>query len=429
MDRTTFFNADPSKTAIVDPNGASLSYGELESRIMQAAQEFARTLPAGSKILMYTPTMADSIIVQWAAVLADNLVIPAPARMGEAELSRLRDFYQPDLELDASTFLYDITADFTPYSLSLKDNPTAAFVWHSSGTTLAPRGCVIQQSALHSYLQLGSVFDLTSEDRVQALFPLGSCPGFTISSQVLAAGATLLLESLPWDPYQFVENAIAKEATTTVLAPAMVHDLLKNELNVRVWDRVYAGSAPVSDELKEAWHDRTDLSLIDVYATTETGVILRDGIPTPGVSVEVHDTGRLSAHTSTQFLGYYGEAASPEFHDTGDFVQPDQFSSAGALKVVGRWDDVINVGGFLVRPEGLDESLRAAGIQGVVAGIKDDRLGQIVGVFVTDDTTLEQARVACSGHADYKLPRQLVRLPELPMTPSGKLKRSVLSGG
>jgi len=106
----------------------------------------------------------------------------------------------------------------------------------------------------------------------------------------------------------------------------------------------------------------------------------------------------------------------------------------GDLYVVGRADDMIISGGENVHPLEVESVLaRCPGVADVcVAGLPDDRWGQVVAAFVVRrDARLTEQQVAdyclgASALAAFKRPRRIHFVDEIPKSSVGKVQRRVL---
>src|SRR5205814_3165734 len=117
------------------------------------------------------------------------------------------------------------------------------------------------------------------------------------------------------------------------------------------------------------------------------------------------------------------------FH-TGDMARIDE---DGYFFIVDRKKDLIIRGGYNVYPREIDDALYGhPAVQEVaVVGVPDDRLGEEVGAAVVlesgEDVSTDELREYVKGEvANYKYPRKIWLVDELPKGPTGKiLKREV----
>jgi acyl-CoA synthetase (AMP-forming)/AMP-acid ligase II len=110
----------------------------------------------------------------------------------------------------------------------------------------------------------------------------------------------------------------------------------------------------------------------------------------------------------------------------------------GYLRIVGRSKDMFIVGGFNAYPAEIEgHLLRHPEVQqAAVIGIPDERLGEVGMAFVVtrtgdtprDDTALGDEIIAwCRGEiANYKVPRAVEIVAELPLNATGKVEKNLL---
>ena len=110
---------------------------------------------------------------------------------------------------------------------------------------------------------------------------------------------------------------------------------------------------------------------------------------------------------------------------TGDLAErtPD-----GALRTLGRADDMMNAGGFRLSPAEVEDALATLSGAGEVAVTElAVPSGTIIAAFWTGPATVPQMQAhAESALARYKQPREYIRLDALPRTPTGKINRRAL---
>lgn len=133
--------------------------------------------------------------------------------------------------------------------------------------------------------------------------------------------------------------------------------------------------------------------------------------------------------------GYYN---MPE--KTAEAIEPDGWLHSGDLakidedgyySIVGRIKDMIIRGGENIYPREIEEFLFTHDcVRDVqVAGIPDEKYGEIVGAFIIredgfDDITEADIRDFCIGSiARYKVPKYVFFVDEFPLTTSGKIQK------
>ncbi len=114
---------------------------------------------------------------------------------------------------------------------------------------------------------------------------------------------------------------------------------------------------------------------------------------------------------------------------TGDmgYLDEDNF-----LYFEGRRDDIINVSGEKVSPREIEEVVKEIGVikEAVAVGIPDKLLGQVIKLFVViknskidNNLIIKKCREKLEN---YKIPRQIEVVKEIPKTENGKIKRNLL---
>jgi long-chain acyl-CoA synthetase len=105
----------------------------------------------------------------------------------------------------------------------------------------------------------------------------------------------------------------------------------------------------------------------------------------------------------------------------------------GRLALQGRLKFLINKGGFKIDPREVEEVLEAhpgveeVAVVGVTTSYGDDKVKAVV-VRRGPCTEVELAEFCRGKIADFKVPSVFEFLPELPKSPTGKLRRGQLSG-
>ncbi|REJ12398.1 MAG: long-chain acyl-CoA synthetase, partial [Bacillaceae bacterium] len=112
---------------------------------------------------------------------------------------------------------------------------------------------------------------------------------------------------------------------------------------------------------------------------------------------------------------------------TGDLVTLDE---QGYVRIVGRKKEMIIRGGYNIYPREVEEILykHPNVVEVAIIGLPDTVLGEIscAAVKLKDGAleTEESMKNYLKGKiADYKIPDKVVFVDELPMTPSGKIKK------
>ena len=167
--------------------------------------------------------------------------------------------------------------------------------------------------------------------------------------------------------------------------------------------------------------------------------VVAQGARDPDAVLPAGEEGEIIADLSGDeaFEGYWNrpdgdaKALHGGWYFTGDM---GRFDAEGDLFVTGRVDDMIITGGENVSPVEVESHIsKMPGVGEVaVVGLPDERWGQVVTAFVerTGNVTAEDIDAHCKAAlANFKRPRQIVFVNQIPKSPVGKLLRRLLVAG
>ena len=151
-------------------------------------------------------------------------------------------------------------------------------------------------------------------------------------------------------------------------------------------------------------------------------------------SVPTDEMGELACRGYNVMLGYYrAPEVTAETIDaegwlySGDLATMD---ADGYVKIVGRKKDMLICGGFNVYPAEIEEYLFThPKVQNVsVIGVPDDVFGEVAAAYIIprEGETIDPQEIVdyCVGEiANFKVPRYVEAVDELPMTQSGKVQK------
>ncbi|MHB8694488.1 MAG: acyl-CoA synthetase [Solirubrobacteraceae bacterium] len=341
------------------------------------------------------------------------------------------------------------------------DDPAA--ILYTSGTTGGPKGAVVTHSnILYMTLNFGIHAGLCGDDRSLLFLPLCFTGGLLpISMPVLHAGGVLVLQP-GFDPGEALA-AIERERVTFVAGvpttfAAMLDHPAQPSTDLSSLRLAMVGAAPVPIPLLSAWRER-GVPMLQAFGITEaSGMNLylapadapakpgSCGKPTlycdarlareDGTEPEPGAVGELLLSGPMVMRGYWRDEAATNatvadgWLRTGDLATRD---ADGFFTIVDRKKDVIITGGLNVYPAEVEAAL--SGCEGVgevaVVGAPDRRWGEAVTAFVVarpganidPETLIDACRRSI---ADYKTPKRIELVAELPRTASGKVRKGVL---
>jgi long-chain acyl-CoA synthetase len=339
-----------------------------------------------------------------------------------------------------------------------------AELMYTSGTTGKPKGV----RHTHRNLQTNARGIVEAMGWSRDTVALTVCPLFHVSglnvttTPLLTAGAEN--HFLPqWDVETALETLAAREVETTFFIPTMLIDMLEHGgegYDLSALEQVIVGGAPMPRERIDAAEETFDVTLLEGYGMTETtplaainrpdqavrkagsiGPPAREVVdfriedPETGREVGPNEKGELLWHGDTVTPGYYrmpetNEAAFVEREGkrwlrSGDIARVDE---DGHLFIEDRADDMILTGGENVYPREIEEVLYELEgvVEAAVIGTPHERLGETVTAIVVADGDIDAERVEthCRERlADYKIPRRVEFVDELPKTSTRKIDK------
>ena len=332
---------------------------------------------------------------------------------------------------------------------------------YTSGTTGKPKGAY-RPRGVPAEIVLGLVqtFELSESDVHLVAGPIyHSAPSFFVAVNLLI-GATLVI--MPkYDAEEALQLIEQHHVTTTFMAPTILQRLC--DLPENVFSRydtsslrsIILGGAPCPYALKVRGIARFGECLWEFYGATETGfvTILRPedqlrkpgscGKVGPGQEIRLLDAagnevpdnipGEMWARNAW-LAEYYNkpEATASNtkdgFFSVGDIAYRD---SEGYYYICDRKIDMIISGGVNIYPAEIEAVLAAhpAVADVAVIGIPDERWGEsvmaVVELRLGASATAEELIAFCGERlADYKRPRSVEFVNELPRNPAGKLLKN-----
>ncbi len=322
------------------------------------------------------------------------------------------------------------------------------FVKVTSGSSGTPSGVAIASEALAADDdQLGTAMGIRATDRFVAAIPWSHSYG--LSSLVMPAlrrGSLLVLpdDAGPWAPLLAARQLEATVFPTVPVYLQTIAALAEPPGWPKTLSTVISAGAPLQPETAARFRERFSRSAHVFYGASETGGITYDregeaalrgtvGRAIDGVSVEIDEEGAVTVRSKAAGLRRVpdedGRLAGGVFR-SADLAR---WTPGGELVLTGRSDDLINVGGKKVHPTEIEVVLRAMpGVrEAFVLGVrgKDDDRTYVRAFIACDPESLSYAAVAawCRGRlAGHKVPRSIVRLPEIPRTARGKIDRAAL---
>ncbi len=345
-----------------------------------------------------------------------------------------------------------------------KADDMAALIY-TSGTSGLPKGVILSYQNLQSVIDAAIDYaDLKGKHRF-----LGVVPPFHSLGLVATVLAPIQLSALTVYLARFnptaVMNAIREHQLSLLFAVPSMYGALLHMKNASADDfkNIYAaisGGEPLPEATRERFKQRFETPLYEGYGLTETTGVIAVNVPQ---SAKPGSVGRLLPGASARFVdddgkdmpagepgeiwlkgpevmkGYYNlpkETAEvltgDGYFKTGDIGKMD---ADGYVYITGRKKELIIIAGEKASPREIEDMLlRHPAVQdAAVIGKKDPSRGEIVVAFILirDGMTVtpEELKDHCRNEAlaQWKIPREIVFVKDLPRSPTGKVLKRVLA--
>ena len=363
------------------------------------------------------------------------------------------------------------------------DSEHPLFILYTSGTTAKPKGIAhttggyLTQAAFTHRV----VFDLKPEkDIYWCTADVGWITGhsYVVYGPLINGATQVIYEGTPDTPHKGRIFEIIEKYKVTILytAPTLIRTWMKwgdehpNKFNLKSLRLLGSVGEPINPEAW-IWYRKVigsdNCPIVDTWWQTETGAIMISPLPgvtatkpgsamraLPGISVKVIDNEAKEVGNGgggylvidrpwpSMLRGIWGEPERYKqtywsrfdgLYFAGDGAKLD---SDGALWLLGRVDDVMNVSGHRISTTEVESALvsHPSIAEAAVVGAKDEITGQAIVAFVilrggvAADKDLEQS---LKSHVTKEIgaiarPRQIMVVLELPKTRSGKIMRRLL---
>jgi long-chain acyl-CoA synthetase len=342
-----------------------------------------------------------------------------------------------------------------------------AFLQYTGGTTGLAKGAVLTHGNMvanmqQAYVWLAGKIEEGREVIVTAL-PLYHIFSLTANCLVfMRIGGRNLLITNPRDIPAFIKEIRHAKFTAITGVNTLFNALLNHpdfsKVDFSRLKLALGGGMAVQRAVARRWKETTGAPMLEAYGLTETSpavtinpLTLEEyngsiGLPIPSTDVvvlgddgghlPVGEVGELAVRGPQVMREYLNrpEETKESFTEDGFFKTGDmaKMDDKGYVYIVDRKKDMINVSGFNVYPNEIEDVVaeHEGILEAAAIGIPDEHSGEAVKLYVvkkdkslTEDDVIAHCRENLTG---YKIPKKVAFVDELPKTNVGKILRRAL---
>ena len=464
------------------------TYQEFEAAVMRTANMLAANgVRKGDVVSLLLPNSVEYVIAYFACWQLGALAGPINSLLKSQEIAYVISNSEAKALLVNSEFLpviesihnelptvirFDNESEATreyssdPAAAARLDLDHEAIIIYTSGTTGKPKGCLLTHgNVIANARQITSWLGFNENDRLLTIMPLFhmNAVSVTTMSALYAGGSTVVSPKFSASRFwQIISDyqitSFGSVATMLSMLLSTYPDGVPAGLKTDQLRFAMCGSAPVPAEVLRRFEETFNCLVIEGYGLSESTCRSTFNPPDerrrPGScglpignemsvvdeedrEVPEGELGEIVLRGENILKGYYKNEAANDaafrngwFH-TGDIGYRD---SDGFFYIVDRKSDMIIRGGENIYPREIDEVLyehpdiAAAAVVGVPDSLYGEEVAAVVVLKPGAETSEQEVIDYCKGRlADFKCPKTVHFLKDIPKGPTGKLLKRELA--
>ena len=342
-----------------------------------------------------------------------------------------------------------------------------AFLQYTGGTTGISKGAILTHGNMVANLQQVSAWiePFIEEGKEHIITALPLYHIFSLTANCLffmKIGGLNHLITNPRDMKNFVKELNSVPFTAITGVNTLFNGLMNTpgftDIDFSHLKVTLGGGMAVQKNVAEKWRKITGCTLLEAYGLTETAPAAcinpltlthyngKIGVPIPSTDVcimdddknilPINEPGELCIKGPQVTQGYYlrPDETALVFDEDGWFHSGDIafMDEHGFFEIVDRKKDMINVSGFNVFPNEVEDAIASHPdvIEVGVIGLPDEKCGEVVMAIVASSNPQlneDDIRSHCEKSLTrYKIPKRVEFIDELPKTNVGKILRREL---
>ncbi|MBL0140923.1 MAG: malonyl-CoA synthase [Betaproteobacteria bacterium] len=484
------FPADRTRALLILPDGREIAYGEAEQTCARYASCLAALgLSPGDRIAVQVEKSPEALLLYLACLRAGLVYLPLNSAYQQGEVGYFLENAEPGAvvaqprsapwleplaakrgirhvftldENGEGSFVEAARAGKPRFDTAPRRADDLAAILYTSGTTGRSKGAMITHRNLASNAKvLHAYWGFRPTDVLVHMLPLFHVHGLFVACHCVLMNGTAMRFHGKFDSHAALEDF--RRSTVFMGVPTFYTRLLNEAgLDRDACSRMrlfISGSAPLLAETHAEFGMKTGQRILERYGMTETGMLTSNpldgerrpgtvGLPLPGTEVRVvgdtgepcaaGEIGQIQVKGDNVLSGYWRmpEKTKEEFTTDGFFRTGDvgSFSNDGYLSIVGRSKDLIITGGYNVYPKEVELAIdeMPAVAESAVIGVPHPDFGEAVTAVVVTrpgqpvPTEAEVIAWLKSSLANFKVPKRVFVVKELPRNTMGKVQKNVL---
>ncbi|MHC5002012.1 MAG: AMP-binding protein [Planctomycetota bacterium] len=345
-----------------------------------------------------------------------------------------------------------------------RDDDHLAVLMYTSGTSGRPKGVMLTSGNLAANVDQCRRWVGFDESHVLlGVLPQFHSFGLTVLTLLPLTVGSRVAYTARFMPKRMLDLMKKHRPTALIAIPSMYGALLAaKSAKAEHFESIkylVSGGEPLPEAVFDGFRERFGVTINEGYGLTETGPVTNwcrpdefrrrsVGRPLPdiietikgsdGQVLDAGQEGEICIKGPNVMPGYYHlpDETAAVFDDEGFFRTGDmgRMDEDGHLYITGRIKEMLIIGGENVFPREIEEVLNkhASVAASAVIGMHDPSRGEVALAFVelADGATFDETalRSHCrESLAQYKVPRDIRVLEQLPRNPTGKILRRELS--
>lgn len=458
-----------------------LTYSDVAHKVRVAAKILADeyAIKSGDYVMISGLSLPDYVVALLASQYLGAVTVPVDKLIKKETLSALIDYLKPSVYLAETKDEFLNTRKVSMFSVTRAEGDeisisprsvqmtSVAEMLFTTGTTGLPKGAMLGYNSIRGITRNTIAgIGMRKDDVVLIPLPLNHSVGMRVLRSALTVGASVVLQNGFAFAQELEENIKNFACTGLVCVPTSI-EVVQNQMQgrfVEVMSKLRyiefgAGSLNVALK-KKLVEELPQTTIFNTWGSSETGgaIFLNVsanptkhaslGKPVEGVefatlredgsfgpATDAESAGRMALRGDMRMLGYYNlpdetaNAIRGEWLVTNDLAYSDV---DGFIYMLGRADDIINVGGEKVAPVEVENIAQTfEGIRECACiGVPDKLMGQVPALYYVPeaasfDIAAFEKYMAIKAER-YQVPKHYIRIAELPRNRMSKLDRKAL---